>query len=102
MEEVDLACLMCVRLMLNFTFQRQMTLLFCNYKSLWRGPLGLNAKSNPWITRKTLILLTWYQNFIDLFSRFCKKASIVHFGLSFLLYLRLVKLLKGLSFQGLL
>ena len=65
-----------------------MAALFCMcIKELGHGPLEVNAKSENMITCKTFILSIWYQKFPYLFSRFLKKASHVHFGLSFLLYL---------------
>ena len=66
-----------------------MAALFCMcIKELGHGPLEVNAKSENMITCKTFILSIWYQKFPYLFSRFLKKVSHVHFGLSFLLYLR--------------
>ena len=49
---------------------------------LGQGPLGLNAKSNPYTTRMTFLLWLWHQDLSDLFSRFPKKVLLVHFGLS--------------------
>jgi len=73
-------------------FYRQMAACLCN-KFLQPKKTGAwtpraKCKIQSIVTRKTIILSIWYQKFPYLFSRFLKKASHVHFGLSFLLYLR--------------
>ena len=64
----------------DYRWQHFFATKFLELFYLGQGPLGPNAKSDPYITRKTSILFIWHQDHPDLFSRFLKKASVVRFG----------------------